>query len=218
MTTIRNIAAASVLTLGLAGSVFGLAGWTNAEARPAATTITAAEGGRHYDVDNTHSSVNFKILHARVANFYGRFNDFKGTIIYDKDDISNSSITFEVTVKSVDTNSRTRDGHLRNADFFNARQFPKATFSSASITETGDGKYEITGKLELRGITKTITATMTDFRSANVQGEDKIGFDVHFSIKRGDYEINKYLAPDGSDDGPLGNTVDLLIAIEAIAQ
>jgi polyisoprenoid-binding protein YceI len=220
MTSIKQIAAASALSLTLAGSVFALAGWTSTESMTSESLITTASSSeaKLYDVDNSHSSVNFKIVHGQLANFYGRFNDFKGTISLDESEMTNSSIEFEVTISSIDTNNRTRDGHLKDADFFNSRQFRKATFSSSAITETEKGVYEVTGDLTLRGVTNTITATMTDLKSGSFQGADKIGFEVNFSLKRGDYEINKYLAPGGGEGGPLSNTVDLLIAIEAAAQ
>ncbi len=219
MSTIKNTIGAAALSLGLAGSVFALAGWTGNETQTASVmTAENTAGTRAYEVDNTHSSVNFMIVHAQVANFYGRFNDFKGSINLDEDDFANSTIEFEVSIKSIDTNSRTRDGHLRDVDFFNSRQFRNATFASSSIAEKSDGVYEVTGELDLRGVTKTITATMTDLRMGSFNGEDKLGAEVRFSIKRGDFEINKYLAAGGGEDGPLSNTVELVISIEAIGQ
>jgi polyisoprenoid-binding protein YceI len=206
----------------LAGSTVGLgllAGWSassDAEARELAFETRAEQ--RVYTVDLVHSSLVFKIRHAGIANFYGRFNDFSGETHFDAADPTNSRFDFTVQTASVDTGNKGRDDHLRNADFFNSRQFPTITFESTGVTQVSDGVYEITGDLTMQGETREVTARLTDIRTGKVRENDALGYEATFSIKRGDFGMTKYLAPDGGEDGGLGNTVDLIVAIEAVAK
>jgi polyisoprenoid-binding protein YceI len=171
-----------------------------------------------YTVDPVHTNVIFKIRHAGVTNFYGRFDQVDGSVEFDGDDITNSTMSFKIPVKSANTNSRTRDGHIQDAEFFNARQFKYITFESTSIESDGDDGYVLTGDLTLHGITKEITATLRDVRTGVFRDHDVLGFEARFSILRSDFEIMKYLAKDLSDSGPLGNTVELIVAVESGVQ
>ena len=221
MNTLKALAAGSVVSLALAGSVIGLGAWGGADSSASLTAAAETQTNSaftDYEVDGTHSSVNFRIMHSQIAPFYGRFNDFSGNISLDKDNLANSAMEFKVLIRSIDTDNNTRDGHLRDADFFNARQFPTATFKSSRAVENSDGSLSVTGDVTLHGVTKEVTARVTDLKQADVQGANKLGFEAKFSIKRGDFEINKYLAADGGEDGALGNIVQLTIAIEAVAK
>lgn len=179
------------------------------------TTHESIAGMTTFTVDPVHSNVLFKIRHGSVSNFYGRFNQIDGAIEFDGKDIANSTMNFKVPVSSVDTNSRVRDGHIKDAEFFNARQFKDITFESTSITAKEPDTYELKGNLTLHGITKEVTATLIDVRTGVFRDHDVLAFEARFSIQRSDYEIMKYLAKDLSDSGPLGNTVELIVAVEA---
>lgn len=210
--------AISLSTLaGLAG--FGIRGGaieTNTETRAETShRVESAVGMTTFVADAVHSNAIFKIRHAGVTNFYGRFNQIDGTIEFDGDDITNSTMNFTIPVSSVDTNSRTRDGHIKGAEFFNARQFKDITFESTSIESNGSDSYTLTGNLTLHGITKEITASLNEVRTGSFRDRDVLGFEARFSIQRSDFEIMKYLADDLSESGPLGNTVELIVAIES---
>ncbi|MEQ8769629.1 MAG: YceI family protein [Phycisphaerales bacterium] len=192
------------IALGTAGLV-GLAGWGTSEAAYAETE--AASQAETYTVDNVHSFVIFKVRHVGAANFYGRFNNLDGTVGFENGQITSADITVEA--ESVDTGNRGRDDHLRNADFFNTRQYPEITFSGTST----DGET-LTGELTLHGVTRDVTATIHDVGTGEMRGTAKMGFEARFTIKRSDFDMRGYLADDLSDNGPLGNTVELIVAIE----
>lgn len=202
-----------------AGSLLGLAalgGWNTAREGALETTLETVENQTVYGVDTVHSSVIFKIRHAGIANFYGRFNGINGEVHFDADDFTNSRMTFTVPTESVDTANNSRDNHLRNADFFNARQFAEITFTSTGIEEVSEGVYELSGDLSLHGETRPVTARLTDVTTGTVRDNPAVGFEATFSIRRSDFGMTNYLASDRSDDGPLGNNVELTVAIEAV--
>lgn len=171
---------------------------------------------KEYSVDTVHSNILFKIRHGGIAYFYGHFDTFSGTVRIDPRNIKGADLSFTVQTDSVDTNNRTRDGHVKNADFFNARQYPQATFTSTEIIELSEGVYELKGDFAFHGETHPVTATLTDVAFGQQQGKDAMGFHAVFSINRSDFGIMKYVDSDKPEEGPLGDKVEVIVSIEAV--
>ncbi|MGP1346851.1 MAG: YceI family protein [Phycisphaerales bacterium] len=168
-------------------------------AQPAAVARAQATGV--FSVDNTHSSLLFRVKYFDSSHFFGRFNTVSGSYRLDAENLGESFLELTVDVASVDTGADRRDQHLRNADFFNAGEFPNATFKSTKVESIGENKFRVTGDFTLRGITKSITTDLevvgstTDPRS-NAQ---RMGFLSEFKINRSDFEVN-YGIPAMSDE------------------
>jgi polyisoprenoid-binding protein YceI len=163
-----------------------------------------------YSVDNSHSSVIFRIKHLNVSYTYGRFNQIAGTFLFDEADASKSSLSIEIKTDSLDSNSPDRDKHLKSPDFFNVKQFPTSTFKSTAVKATEAGKYEVTGDLTICGVTKPVTFTLTKTGEGDSPFKDhRFGFETNLVIKRGDFGI-KFM-PELLEDN-----VWLLISVEGV--
>lgn len=209
-----SLAAAGLAAAGMAGFA-GTSGTAHAEA----IDLEAASVAPTYSVDAVHSGAVFSVRHAGVSNFHGRFNQLSGSFTFDPSDPTSGSFNAEIPVASVDTGNKKRDEHLQAADFFNARQFPTATFSSTSVSVTDrPNVFALEGDLTLHGVTKPVEAQIHWVGTGSFRGKDVAGFDAKFSIKRSDFGITTYLAPDGGEGGGLGNTVDITIFVEGVKQ
>ena len=62
----------------------------------------ASEAADPYRLDESHSSVEFKIRHL-IGNVTGRFGDFEGTLLFDAADPTRSSIRISIRAASIDT-------------------------------------------------------------------------------------------------------------------
>lgn len=189
---------------------YALTGPANtADARPvvnAATTLAADT----YEVDGVHSAVVFRIMHMGAAPFWGRFNSPSGTITFDPDHLSDASFDVSVKVENVDTANEGRDKHLKNNDFFSARQFPNITFKSSSVKKgSKKNMYVLTGDLEMHGVTKEITAEAEFFGRNETSRGVKAGFEVTFTVKRSDFNMHTY-----TKEGGLGDEVKLIAGLE----
>ncbi len=168
-----------------------------------------------YVVDAAHSSVDFSIRHL-VGRTKGRFGDFSGTIGYDATQPAASSLSGTIQVKSIDTGNKRRDGHLKNADFFDAETYPTITFESTEVTSTGENTLSVKGKLTMHGTTKEVTlpveilGTGTNPRSEKAQ----IGLETNFSILCSDYGVNSW----ARFSAVLGDEVKIQVLIEANAE
>lgn len=142
-------------------------------------------------IDPAHSEVQFKVKHLVISTVTGSFGKFGGQMETESDSFSPAKISFEAEVDSINTNNADRDAHLKSADFFDASNFPKISFESESFEKAGESSFRLTGKLTMRGTTKTITldvehgGVMTD-----PYGNTKAGFELQGKISRKEFGLN----------------------------
>jgi polyisoprenoid-binding protein YceI len=107
----------------------------------------------------------------------------------ESEDFQNASIEFTLDVDSIDTNQEQRDSHLKSADFFDATQFPKISFKSASFKKVGDD-YELSGDLTIRNVSKPVKLNV-EFggRATDFYGNDKAGFEISGKISRKEFGL-----------------------------
>src|SRR5262249_40110959 len=133
---------------------------------------------------------------------------FSGEFTLDPADPSKSSFKMTIKADSVDTNNAQRDGHLKSGDFFNTKQYPTIDFVSTSVTPT-QGGYQVTGNLTLHGETKPVTLELKGGKTAEMKGQQKIGFSSSFVIKRSDFNVAKKVGP-----GMLGDEIYATVNFE----
>jgi len=164
-----------------------------------------------YTIDNIHSNVILKSRHFGAGNVYGWFKEFEGKFVVGKEPAQSS---VEVTVKtaSVDTRVEKRDTHLKSPDFFNAAQFPTATFKSTRISKNGDGTWNIAGDFTMRGKTKSVTAKGVALGTGtNPMKKQIAGFEAKLTINRHDFDVSFMR-------GAIGDDIEITIALEGMMQ
>ena len=140
-----------------------------------------------FNIDSTHSRVGFSARHAMVTKVRGSFNDYTGAATV-SDGVA--SINIEVTVASIDTRNADRDGHLQSGDFFDAAAFPKITFASTSVKDSGADKIVAEGNLTIKDVTKPISITFDYTGTATDPfGNVRFGFEGEAEINRKDYGL-----------------------------
>jgi polyisoprenoid-binding protein YceI len=143
-----------------------------------------------WTLDKSHSNVRFTVTHLIISEVEGIFRSFDGNIISTKDDFSDAVINFAVDINSIDTDNEKRDGHLKSDDFFNAAKYPEMTFKSKSFRKVTDKKYELSGDLTIRNITKPVVFDVVYGGSAeDGYGNLKAGFKASTEINRFDYDL-----------------------------
>jgi polyisoprenoid-binding protein YceI len=109
-----------------------------------------------YTIDSTHTVVHFSVRHLMVSHVRGEFAKTTGTLSFDPDNPTASSVEATIDVSSIQTRDAQRDGHLKSADFLDVEKFPTITFKSTSVKPSGNGG-EVTGDLTIHGVTRPIT-------------------------------------------------------------
>ena len=169
-----------------------------------------------WNVDPSHSSVNFSVSHLVISEVDGTFNTFDGSLTTKSDDFSNAKISFEIDVNSVDTKDAKRDGHLKAEDFFYTEKHPKITFISTSFKKGKNGKYILKGNLTMRGVTKPITLDVKYGGTAKgPYGFTRAGFKITGSLDRIAYGV-AYNGKTETGALMIGEDIDLVIKLEFI--
>lgn len=183
----------------------------------AVAPVASPESAKRFAIDKTHSDVSFQVRHL-VTKVRGRFADFDAEIRVVPGKPGESSVRFVIRTSSVDTDLPDRDQHLRSADFFDAEKYPEITFVSSRIRPIGDDRYEVTGLLTLRGVTREMTLPVT-FLGFVVDpwGNEKAGFETEVVLNRKDFGMIWNAALDNGGV-VLGDKVTVSIAVEAVRQ
>ena len=188
------------LTIAAAAALFA--------ARPA-TDTAVPPGDNTWKIDPVHSSVVFKVKHANASWFYGTFTGISGSLTLDADKPENGKVEVKIDAASIASRDDKRDQHLRSPDFFDAKQFPDITFTSAKIKKTGDA-LQVDGELKMRGEKKPLSLKVSKTGDGEFQGK-RVGYETTFVVKRSDFGMNYGIAKN-----VLGDEVTVMIGIEAM--
>jgi len=111
-------------------------------------------------VDNG-SKVHFTIKNFGIATG-GDFSGLAGSIKFDPANLAASDFDVSVDATTVDTDIEARDNHLRKAEYFDVKNYPKLSIRSTRITKTNkDGYMYMFGNITIKGVTKEIKFPFT---------------------------------------------------------
>lgn len=166
------------------------------------TTGTQPAGsGTRANVIKEKSSINF--VGAKVTRDHkGKFNAFDGGIEYVGGQPAN--ISFDIDLNSIETDDEKLTGHLKSPDFFDVAKYPKATFTSTSLTAAPAGSpagatHILTGTLDMHGVKKDVTIPVKAETTA-----EGVHATSEFTINRHDWGISyKGMADDLIKDNVL---------------
>lgn len=169
-----------------------------------------------YSLDPIHSFSHFAIDHLGFMTLNGRFNKMSGKFTIDRA-AKTGSAEINIEAASIDTGdiekgarTRTRDEHLRSADFFNAAEFPRLAYKAGSAKFNGDNVVEIDGQFTLLGVTRPVSFKLERWKCGPhpFSKKEMCGGNAVGSIKRSDFGM-KYGLPGLADE------VKLMIGFEA---
>lgn len=143
-----------------------------------------------WKIDPAHSSAQFVVRHMMITNVRGGFSGVQGTVVYDPDDLSSSSIDVNIDKKSLSTGDATRDTHVKSADFLDVEKYPTITFKSKKITKDGDG-LKVIGDLTIHGVTKEVALNVEGptGEQKDPYGNIRVGGSATTKIKRSDFGL-----------------------------
>src|SRR3954469_6767219 len=96
-----------------------------------------------WNVDGSHSTVEFGIRHLLITTVKGTFGNFEGTIEVAPDGAAKA--TGVIRSDSMNPNRPQRGEHLQSADFFDAASFPEITFESSQIGDVDGSSFRVVG-------------------------------------------------------------------------
>jgi polyisoprenoid-binding protein YceI len=144
-----------------------------------------------YQIDPAHTKAHFIVRHMMITNVRGAFSNVTGTVAYDRDNPSSSSVDVSIDVSTIETHESQRNAHLKSPDFLDAEKFPKISFKSKKVEDTGEGELKVTGDLTIHGVSKEVVLNV---EGPTPEGKDpwgnlRIGASAVAKIKRSDFGL-----------------------------
>jgi polyisoprenoid-binding protein YceI len=171
-----------------------------------------------------HTAAGFRARHMMVTYVRGHFKNIQGTLEFDPEDPSKSSVEVRIDAHGIWTGVEQRDDHLRSADFLDVEHHPEITFTGNHVEVKGEHDFAVTGDLTIRGVTSNAILNISYLGQWETpwweDGVDKgpktrAGFLAIARINRHDFGVSWQ---DAMDRGGIvvGNEIDITIDVEAV--
>jgi polyisoprenoid-binding protein YceI len=114
----------------------------------------------------------------------GRFKKFDAQVAFDPKKPEASKIGIAIDLGSVALGVAETEAELAKPDWFATRQFPQATFQSTTVKQSAPGKFDVAGKLSIKGISRDLVVPV-----ALAQSGPNTTASGSFAVKRLDFKI-----------------------------
>lgn len=141
----------------------------------------------------------------------GKFAKWTADIAFDPKKPETGKVAFTIATSSASFGVPETDAEVPKPEWFNVAKFPNATFASTAIKASGAGKFDVAGKLTIKGITKDVVVPI-----ALAQAGPATTATGAFTIKRNDFHVGE---GEWSDTSQLANdvAVKFKIALTGVA-
>jgi len=139
----------------------------------------------------------------------GQFKSFRSKLAFDPAKPAAARAELEIDLASIDAGSKDANDEVAGKDWFNTKAFPVAKFVSTSVKPLGGNRYEVAGRMTMKGRTLDLATPVTvrqDGGSATFEGS--------LVIKRADYGIGEGV---WADFGTVANEVQIKFRLVAAA-
>ena len=139
-------------------------------------TIPALAAIAKLDTAKSSVGIMFKQMNVPVD---AKFKKFSASIDFDSAKPESSKAIVDIDIASFDLGDPEYNKEVLKKEWFNAAQFPKASFVSTSMKAGANGKLDVTGNLTIKG--KTIVTSFP--LNVKKEGSNQL-FDGSLPIKR----------------------------------
>lgn len=134
------------------------------------------------------SDVSFSIKQMGVP-VEGRFRKFDAQVALDPKKPETGKVAFTIDIASATMGNPEADAELPKQPWFNTSKFPQATFQSSAIKALGGGKFEVAGKLAIKGASQDVVVPVA-LTQSGAPGNTSTA-SGSFAIKRLDFKIGE---------------------------
>jgi polyisoprenoid-binding protein YceI len=151
-----------------------------------------------WKLDPYHTQVEFSAKHLGMMTVRGHFAEVTATGDIHPEAPETSTVEATINTASIRTHNDARDNDLRSSNFLEVDKYPTITFKSAKIEATGTDRYDLTGDLTIKGITKPVTLHVVKYGEFNdPQMGHRIGYAAEGKINRKDFGMRFEMMLDG---------------------
>lgn len=168
-----------------------------------------------WTLDPVHSGITVTARHAGISSVRGKFTNFnaKANIT---DPVERSNLSVSIEAESIDTGNKTRDDHLRSADFLDVENCPIIRYEGTGLTPAGPDRWTLHGQLAVRGEVRPVDLDMR-YLGTDVDpfGYVRCGFQATAQLRRQDFNIS-WAQDLATGVAMVGSTLRLNIDVELV--
>jgi polyisoprenoid-binding protein YceI len=131
----------------------------------------------------------------------GRFGKFSAQIALDPKQPQTGSVSFVIDTGSARFGSPELDAEVPKPTWLNVPKFPQASFQSAAIKAAGPGRFDVSGKLSIKGAVHDIVVPVHLTQAAGTSTASG-----SFTIKRLEFKVGE---AEWADTSMLANDVQV---------
>ena len=131
----------------------------------------------------------------------GKFDRFSAQITLDPKKPETGSVVFSIDTGSARFGSAELDAEVPKPTWLNVPRFPQASFASSAIKAAGAGKFEVIGKLSIKGLVRDVVVPVQITQAGGTSTASGA-----FSIKRLDFKVGE---AEWADTSMLANDVQV---------
>ena len=151
-------------------------------------------------VDPARSEISFVSKQMGVP-VEGRFRKFDAQIAFDPKKPEAGKVAFTIDLGSTTLGNPETEAELPKAAWFNVPKFPQASFQSTSIKGVGSGRFEVVGKLSIKGQARDLVVPVQLTQAQNLSTATG-----SFALKRLDFKVGE---GDWADPSIVANDVQV---------
>jgi polyisoprenoid-binding protein YceI len=139
----------------------------------------------------------------------GQFRSFRSKLAFDPAKPAAAKAELDIDLASIDAGSKDANDEVASKAWFNTKEFPIARFVATAVKPLGGNRFEVAGKMTLKGKTLDLTTPVTlrqEGSSATFEGS--------LVLKRADYAIGEGV---WADFGTVANEVQIKFRLVATA-
>ena len=167
--------------------------------------------------DPAHSSFQFAIKHMKVSAYRAGFADVQARLVADDGGLSLEGRA-RVDSLTISNPPEFREHVVNGEDFFDAANHPEVVFRTTSVVIADDGGVSADGELEIRGVSRAISATGAYQPPVeDPYGASRAAIELAATIDRRAWGMTWQMPlPKGGD--ALGNEVEISVHLELVKQ
>ena len=159
--------------------------WRHALLPLALVATTSAQAVEYTRIQPEKSTIAFTYQQMGVK-VDGRFQKFSAQLNFDPAKPAAAKASIDIDLGSIDAGSPDADQEVVGKPWLNVKAFPTARFVSGSVKALGANRFEIAGKLTIKGQTQDVVVPATFTAQGNAGA-----FDGTLTIRRGDFALGE---------------------------
>ena len=170
-----------------------------------------------WEIDYSHSEINFTVRHLLISKVRGRFSRWSGTVLVPDGDWGRASVDVVIDASSIDTGIAPRDADLRSVNFLDVGRYPEIRFRTLQVSAGPAGGFRAVGQLTMKGREGQVTLEVEGGALRDPGRNERARFSAQTAIRRQGFGASGNVVWDRYGI-MIGERVDIEIAVEAVRQ